>query len=135
MHKIDFYTYIIVKCYTNYFAFSFALTLIRIDESTVQLQGVPHSSFSYNYRPQMKFAKVMFLHLSVSHSVQREGICLSACWDTHPLGSRHFPWEADTPLGSRHPPGKQTLLQEAAPPEADTPWEVDTPHCAVHAGR
>ena len=33
------------------------------------------------YCPQTKFAKVMFLHLSVSHSVHR-GVCLSACWDT-----------------------------------------------------
>ena len=30
--------------------------------------------FSF-YRPQMKFAKVMFLHLSVSHSVHRGGVC------------------------------------------------------------
>ena len=43
------------------------------------------------YCPQTKFAKVMFLHLSVSHSVHG-GVCLSACWDT-PLG-------ADPPLRS-----------------------------------
>ena len=36
----------------------------------------------------------MFLHLSVSHSVHRGGVCPCACWDTHP--------RADTPLG-RHP--------------------------------
>ena len=40
----------------------------------------------------------MFLHLSVSHSVHRGGVCPSACWDTH------------TPL----------LGPEAAP----TPWEI-----------
>ena len=28
------------------------------------------------YRPQTKFAKVMFLHLSISHSVHRVGGCL-----------------------------------------------------------
>ena len=28
----------------------------------------------YMYHPQMKFAKVMFLHLSVSHSVDRRGL-------------------------------------------------------------
>ena len=41
-------------------------------------------------------AKVIFLHLSVIHSVHRGGICLSACWDTTPPRSRHPPG-ADTP--------------------------------------
>ena len=73
--------------------------------------------------------EVIFSHLSVIL-----GVCLSACWDTPPqeqtplpLGSRHPPrkqtphQEADTPgkqthpLGSRHTPRKQTL------PEADIP--------------
>ena len=31
------------------------------------------------YRPQTKFAKVMFLHLSVSHSVHRGWGCIPAC--------------------------------------------------------
>ena len=39
--------------------------------------------YRYLYRPQMKFAKVMFLHLSVSHSVTGGGVCLSACWDIY----------------------------------------------------
>ena len=44
----------------------------------------PTGMHSY-YRPQRKFAKVMFLHLSVSHSVHGGGgVCLSACWDTPP---------------------------------------------------
>ena len=55
----------------------------------------------YHYRPQTKFAKVMFLHLSVSHSVHRGGVCLSACWDTPP-GTRHPPDQATPP--TRHPP-------------------------------
>ena len=38
------------------------------------------------YRPQTKFAKVMFLHLSVSHSVHGVGEYLG----------RYTPW-ADTP--------------------------------------
>ena len=58
-----------------------------------------------NYRPQTKFAKVMFLHLSVSHSVHGgRGVYLSACLDTH------IPWEqtphpgSDTPLrADTHP--------------------------------
>ena len=38
------------------------------------------------YRPQTKFAKVMFLQVSVCP----RGVCLSACWDSRPPG-------ADTP--------------------------------------
>ena len=38
----------------------------------------------------------MFLHLSC-HSVHREDVCLSACWDT------------PTPL-DRHPPGRPPFL-------------------------
>ena len=35
-----------------------------------------------NYHPQTKFAKVMFLRLSVSHSFHKGGgVCLIACWD------------------------------------------------------
>ena len=48
------------------------------------------------YRPQTKFAKVMFLHVSVSHSVHR-GVRPIACWVTHPTGP-----EAGTPQ-TRHP--------------------------------
>ena len=56
--------------------------------------------------------KVMFLHLSVSHSVHRVGACPSACWDahtspradTHPLG-RH-------PMG-RHPQSRQRCYWNA----------------------
>ena len=58
------------------------------------------------YRPQTKFAKAMFLHLSVSHSV-RGGVCLSTCLDTPP--KQTTPWEADTPE------------------DADPPWKADTP--------
>ena len=50
------------------------------------------------YRPQTKFAKVMFLHPSVSHSVH--GGCLPQCM----LGY--------TPPGSRHPPA-QCMLGDA----------------------
>ena len=90
----------------------------------------------HNYHLQTKFAKVMFLHLSVSHSVHREGVCLRACWDIHPPGQTppleqtppraDPPWE-QTPPGGRHPPGSRYPLG-ADPPRADTPR-------AVHAGR
>ena len=39
----------------------------------------------HDYCPQTKFAKVMFLHLCVSHSVHRGGICVG--WGLHPEGS------------------------------------------------
>ena len=48
--------------------------------------------------------KVMFLHLSVSHSVHGGGVCPSACWDTPPPPPpRQTPPWADTnlPLGRR----------------------------------
>ena len=54
------------------------------------------------YRPQTKFAKVIFSQVSV-----HGGVCPIACWDTQPPPGRHpFPF-ADTPLG-RHTlsPGK-----------------------------
>ena len=63
----------------------------------------------------------MFLHLSVSHSVHRGGVCLSACWDTHPP-------RADTPREQSCPPRADTT-QEHTPP-GSTP-----PPRAVHAGR
>ena len=81
---------------------------------------------THYYRPQTKFAKVMFLHLSVilftvgvSASVHAEIHTPPAADTPLPPGSRH-PLEADTPprrhppsrhpRGSRHPPGKQTPL-------------------------
>ena len=59
-------------------------------------------------------AKVIFLHLSVIHSVHREeGVCPSACWDTTP------PDQADTPPGpGRHAPPRD---------QADTPQTRQTP--------
>ena len=70
-------------------------------------------------------AKVIFLHLSVIHSVHRGGVCLSACWDTTPQSrppqSRH-PLGADTPWGADTPP-EQTPQEQTPPLGADTPWE------------
>ena len=60
----------------------------------------------------MKFAKVMFLHLSVSHSVHWGGVPRQV----HPLGQvhppgRYTPWQVHTPPGKYphgqvHPPGE-----------------------------
>ena len=66
----------------------------------------------YFYRPQTKFAKVMFLHLSVSHSVQGGSASVHAGIPPEPgtPPSRHTPPE-QAPPGTRYPP------------------------CTVHAGR
>ena len=48
------------------------------------------------------------------------GVCLSACWDTHPPRSRHPPG-ADPPPREQTPPGADTL------PGADTPLGADPP--------
>ena len=61
--------------------------------------------YRYHYRPQIKFAKVMFLHLSVSHSVH--GGVMPQCM----LGyTNPSPW-------SRQPPGPDTPLRSAC-------WEI-----------
>ena len=48
-----------------------------------------------NYHPQTKFAKVMFLHQSVSHSVHRGGGggCLPQCRGRHPPPRSSACWE------------------------------------------
>ena len=45
------------------------------------------------YRPQTKFAKVMFLHLSVILLTGGGGggVCPSACWDAPPQDQRQTP--------------------------------------------
>ena len=64
------------------------------------------------YRPQTKFAKVMFLHQSVSHSVHG-GVCLSACWDT--------------PIQEQTPP-RPGSPEEQTPPRPGTPPPGADPH-------
>ena len=85
----------------------------------------------------MKFAKVIFLDLSVSHSVHRR--VLPQCM----MGT---PPREQTPPGSkppitRHPPGAEFPPDQAPTPQgADTiPWkrhppESRHPPCTVHAG-
>ena len=84
-------------------------------------------------RPQTKFAKVMFLHLSVILFTGGGGVWLSACWNTHPPGSRHLPradipWE-QTPLEQTPLPGAGTPLLGAdtpvkTPPLRSACWEI-----------
>ncbi len=67
---------------------------------------------SYNYRLQTKFAKVMFLHLSVSHCLQ--GGCLPQCMLRY-IPPEQTPQEQTPPPVSKHPfPLEQTA------PRADT---------------
>ena len=128
----------------------------------VQTKGIQHKSMvetsikgrglrllvnSYHYRPQTKFAKVMFLHLSV---ILVTGGCLPQCMlgsippgqkadlprpEADPLRTRgRPPWtrgrhtppepEADTPLNQRQTPlpprtkGRHPTPEKAHPPSA-----------------
>ena len=67
------------------------------------------------YHPQTKFAKVMFSHLSVSHSVHRGSVSVHA--GIHPPGGE--PPRPGTPLGPAPPPGPGTPNQ--APPGSRHP--------------
>ena len=85
------------------------------------------------YRPQTKFAKVMFLHLPVSHSVHR-GVCVCEVHagihpPPQPTRGRHMnprP-EADT-LQSTHHPGGHTPQSTHSPrkqsPLRSACWEI-----------
>ena len=83
---------------------------------------------THYYRPQTKFAKVMFLHLSVI--LFTVGVSASVHAGIHtPRQQTPPPREADTPPQADTPPRKQT-----PPQEADTP--LGSKHrspCAVHA--
>ena len=64
----------------------------------------------------MKFAKVMFLHPSVSHSVHMgAGGSASVHAGIHPQ---------EHPPGSRHSPGADTPLPEQSPPEQTPPKQT-----------
>ena len=74
-----------------------------------------YSSF---YLPQTKFAKIMFLYLSVSHSVHRGGVSASVHAGIHPH-EQTPPWAntplgVDTPPGSKRPPPAQCMLGNTA---------------------
>ena len=75
------------------------------------------------YRPQTKFAKVMFLHLSVSHSVHR-----GVPGQVHPPG-RYTPYGQVHPSGQAHP-------QAGTPPDRypPTPGRYPPEQCTLGAG-
>ena len=89
------------------------------------------------YRPQRSWATVIFSQACVCPQGER-GVCLSACWDTHP------PVGTDHPPGSRHPhrtrhtpchgPGTPPLGTDTPPEQTPppgtrhtTPWTRQTP--------
>ena len=86
------------------------------------------SLFNHLYHPQMKFAKVMFLHMSVSHSVHRGGLpqCMLGyppprSRHTHPREQAHLSWQ-QTPRSRYRPP----------PQGAGTPQGVEPPGAGTH---
>ena len=71
------------------------------------------------YRPQTKVQKG-YVFTPVSHSVHGGGL-------PHCMLGYTPPPEADTPLGSRHPPKQTPSLEAETPEDADNPWQADTP--------
>ena len=68
-----------------------------------------------------------YVFTRVCHSVNRRGVCLSACWGTTPTQEQKPP-RSTHPLLSRHPPPEQALPQSRhpsrwsrQPPRADPP--------------
>ena len=114
-------------------------------------------SLYYIYRPQRSWGKVMVSQECVI--LFTGGVCLSACWDTTPPGSRQTPRAdparadtrpgADTPWSrcppeqtspqsrhpsprSRHPPGADPQSRH---PPGETPPRADTPPAAEQVWR
>ena len=85
----------------------------------------------YIYRPQRNCGQGN-IFAPVCHSVHREGVCLSACWDTTPPQEQTPPWE-QTPPSSRHPRG-QTHPPGIRHPQEQTPPE-QTPRRSRHPPR
>ena len=82
------------------------------------------------YRPWMKFVKVMFLHLSVSHSVHREGVSAPVHAGIYPLVRPYpLPWNKHPPPGADTPAAQCMLgcTPLGKHPQADTPPGADTP--------
>ena len=79
------------------------------------------------YRPQTKFAKVMFSQVSVC---PQGGVYPITCWDTHTPGPKADTPQADTPPGQTPPWADTTPGRHH--PRHTPPW-ADNP-CIVHAG-
>ena len=84
------------------------------NQSRCQHTRLPrYGMHSLYYRPQTKFAKVMFLHLSV---ILFTGGCMPQCMMgyTHLVADTPSPPGADIP-GNRHPPGADTPHRSRPP--------------------
>ena len=88
-------------------------------EMTIEAHSIHPTGMHSCYHPQTKFSKIMFLHLSVSHSVHRVG----GTWAGTPPG-RYTPRQV-------HPRGRYT----PSPLCRYTPLGRYTPWGAVHGGR
>ena len=85
----------------------------------------------HHYRPQRSCGQGN-VFTGVCLSTGGEGVCLSACWDANPPGSRQTPPDQADPPGTRQtppPPGPGRL----PPDQADTPQDqADTPRPGRH---
>ena len=91
------------------------------------------------YRPQMKFTKVMFLHLSVSHSVHGGYLGRYPPGRYTPQASTP-PWagkpprqvhpQAGTPQAGTHPLGRYTPQAGTPPGQVQPPGQVPPDHSA-----
>ena len=91
---------------------------VKIYLSSIHSQITDYKAVRYSHIFTVCCGKVMFLHLSVSHSVHREGVCVSQHafrqtppWQTSPSGQTSPLW-ADTALG-RHPPARHPPMATA----------------------
>ena len=70
---------------------------------------------------------------SVCLSTGGRGVCLSACWDTHPPPEQTHTPEQTPPPGSRPPGSRHTLPPGAdTPPEQTPPDQAHTPQTAAY---
>ena len=86
--------------------------------------------------PQRSWGKVMFsAGRTHDDSVSQGGVCLSACWDTHPPGG-DYPPELDTPREHDTPPRADTPLEQTpllliadTSPQSIDPPPLPSEHC------
>ena len=112
------------------------ISFIMMIRDQWRIQDFPDRAKTYYYRPQTKFAKIMFLHLSVSHSVHR-GVPAPLHAGIHPQAGApplqvHSP--GSTPPGQVHPPAVHP--RTGTPPSRYTPIGRYTPaQCMLRYGQ
>ena len=101
--------YILELCFASSKTFQNIRVCVCKSSSLGELNSVDISTLvkmKFYYRPQTKFAKVMFLHLSVSHFVHRVGGGSAS-------GGRSSSGGSVSREGGLHPGGGQTPLPSA----------------------